>query len=182
MKYILTGILIEIILRVWNFFLRYEYLIDAELMGMLAKKENFIHAGWHNNTATYLPIFSTFFVKKYKYKTAALVSQSKDGDMASFIAGRFSIETVRGSSSKGAKAAFKKILKMAKNGKMPVFTPDGPRGPLHKIKQGTILTASITGLPVVTYCTYPKRYYEFPKSWDKHRFPKFENVIKLERN
>ncbi|MCX7999693.1 MAG: lysophospholipid acyltransferase family protein, partial [Leptospiraceae bacterium] len=111
------------------------------------------------------------WVPVHKLKVTPLVSHSKDGEYIYETFLRFGMESVRGSSSRGGAAGFRALLKTLKEGRVPIFTPDGPRGPLYKLQEGVVQIAQITGLPVVYFNSIYDRYYEF-KSWDKHRFPK----------
>ena len=82
------------------------------------------------------------------------------------------MQSVRGSTSKGGSTALRQILKAIKDGRVPIFTPDGPRGPAFKVQTGVIQMASLTKLPIITFYSKFDEYYEF-KSWDRQRFPKF---------
>ena len=82
------------------------------------------------------------------------------------------MQSVRGSTSKGGSTALRQILKAIKDGRVPIFTPDGPRGPAFNVQTGVIQMASLTKLPIITFYSKFDEYYEF-KSWDRQRFPKF---------
>lgn len=179
MKYALS-IIIFVILKFWNFFNKVEYILSPGFQKLLNEHKQFILTGWHNNITTFVPILSYLIIKKHKYVTSALVSKSKDGEIIQNVFDLFNISTVRGSSSKGGAAAFKELLRKINQGVIPTISPDGPRGPRYIAKKGVIQIAAHSGLPIIPLCTIPSKYYEFEKSWDQQRFPKFGSTIYIE--
>lgn len=173
MKYKIISYIVYFILRVWFFFIRdKEVFIPDETKKFLEKKSGFIFAGWHNQILSLTKHVAHFLQRDRKIILTPLVSFSKDGEFIYETFLRFKMESVRGSSSKGGSSAFRQLLKVLKEGKAPIFTPDGPRGPIYKVQQGVIQIASLTKLPIICFYSTFDSYYEF-KSWDKHRFPKF---------
>jgi len=177
MKNIVISYLGYFFLKLWSIAGRNKDIVASGFQELLQQKGQFILCGWHNNSITFAPNLERFIFKKHHYQPVAMVSKSKDGDIASLLLHRFHIQTVRGSSSKGGKEAFMQLLREAKNGKIPVITPDGPLGPAFQVKPGVIRAAIATGLPIVTYCTMPEKYKLFAKSWDQHRFPAFASRV-----
>ncbi len=173
MKYKIISYIVYLILRVWFFFVRNkEIIIPEETKKFLEKKSGFIFAGWHNQILSLTKHVAVFLQRDRKIILTPLVSHSKDGEFIYETFLRFKMESVRGSSSKGGSAAFRQLLKVIKAGRVPIFTPDGPRGPIYKVQAGVIQIASLTKLPIICFCSTFDSYHEF-KSWDKHRFPKF---------
>ncbi len=122
-----------------------------------------IYMFWHRNQ---IPLAAV----NAKKKAGVLISSSKDGEL---IAGPVSVlgyKPIRGSSTRGGSAALKKMLDYLKTGPVAI-TPDGPKGPLNKIKKGSILLALKSGCPVVPIAVDVKGEWLF-NSWDKFRFPK----------
>ncbi len=81
------------------------------------------------------------------------------------------MESVRGSRRRGGAGGLRALLKTIKEKRVPIFTPDGPRGPIYKLQPGVVQIASMTGVPILSFYSVFDRYHEF-KSWDRHRFPK----------
>jgi lysophospholipid acyltransferase (LPLAT)-like uncharacterized protein len=52
------------------------------------------------------------------------------------------------------------------------FTIDGPRGPRHKAKMGSVLLAKKTGFPILPFTIAAKRFWEVKNSWDRSQIPK----------
>lgn len=102
---------------------------------------------------------------------AALVSRSNDGDLLAGALERWGFLTVRGSSSRGGSAALREIVRHAREGRWIAITPDGPRGPRQKMKQGPIVAAQMTGLPILPVAAGTDRAWWFG-GWDRFLVPK----------
>ncbi len=173
MKEKILGLLIKIILSFWFFWIRKKIIIPEATNRLIDSGNPFILAGWHNQILSLTVHVSRYLQKKRGIKVTPLVSLSKDGNLTYETFYRFGMESVRGSTSKGGASGVRAILKTIKNGRVPIFTPDGPKGPLYVLQPGVTQTAAITGVPVVAFHCSFDRYYDFPRSWDKTKFPKF---------
>jgi len=63
--------------------------------------------------------------------------------------GRFGHESIRGSTTSGGAMALRAAVRALRGGKDVGFTPDGPRGPRHKVQMGVIQAARMSGAPIV---------------------------------
>ncbi len=99
-----------------------------------------------------------------------LISASKDGELIARVMRYFGQDAVRGSSSRGAKAAFKELVALAKEEVDLVITPDGPKGPRHELKDGVVQLARLSGRPVVPMAFVCSSGHRFA-SWDKFLLP-----------
>lgn len=135
--------------------------------------ESVIFAMWHDCLAFGPGIFKT------NKKTAALVSPHSDGRLISSIILKFNFGIVEGSSNKNSGPALKKIIQKLSTGSNIVITPDGPRGPRHKIKGSTTALArkyASNLIPVACSCTR----FILLKSWDRLVMPlPFSKIIVL---
>lgn len=128
-----------------------------------AKGEHVIISAWHDQ------LF--MLVNAYHGPGARiLISASKDGELISRTIQYFGLDSVRGSSSRGGRAAFRKMLDIAKHPLDLAITPDGPRGPRHKAKDGLVQLARISGRPVIPLAFACNRGHRF-KSWDRFLVP-----------
>lgn len=89
---------------------------------------------WHNRLALALIAFSRY---GRHLPLTGLVSSSRDGAILAQVMHAFGIETVRGSSSRRAVEATRELFAALQKGRNIVITPDGPRGPCYKMKEGT---------------------------------------------
>lgn len=99
-----------------------------------------------------------------------LISASRDGELIARTMSYLGQRAVRGSSSRGGSAAFKQLLRLAKEPYDLVLTPDGPRGPRHQLKQGVVQLARLSGRPVVPMALACSRGHRFA-SWDRFLLP-----------
>jgi lysophospholipid acyltransferase (LPLAT)-like uncharacterized protein len=117
---------------------------------------------------------SRLFAFSYMFKGlggVAMVSESRDGEMAVQIVKRQGNSTVRGSSTRGGIHALKKMISILKKGGGPgIITPDGPQGPRFRVQPGVILLAKKTGFPIVPV-TYSGDRIKIFHSWDRFILP-----------
>ncbi|MCK5036432.1 MAG: DUF374 domain-containing protein [Candidatus Sabulitectum sp.] len=99
-----------------------------------------------------------------------LISQSRDGSLASAICENMGFRTVRGSSSRGGVSAARELVNLLRSGEAVAVTPDGPKGPACVVKKGVSLIPKRAEVPVVPYGVSA-----FPavrlKSWDRFMIP-----------
>ena len=62
------------------------------------------------------------------------------------------------------------MARRLKEGGVLTFTPDGPRGPTHKVQPGVILMAEKSGAPIVPIGVSATRR-RLLKSWDSYMIP-----------
>ncbi len=106
-----------------------------------------------------------------------LVSPSKDGELIAGPAKLFGYKFARGSSGKKGISGTKKMIKFAKNNSLAI-TPDGPKGPSEKLKDGVLFLSYLTKLPILPTAVDASKEVVF-NSWDKFRLPKFFSKISI---
>ncbi len=129
----------------------------------LGNKENFpaVYFLWHRDL-----LVPAFFFRNRGYRV--LIGRHRDAEFISRISEKLGYRTLRGSSTRGATAAMRNIVKSLEEKQLVVITPDGPKGPPEKIKEGPLLAALKTGAPVIPVIVSYKRCYTFG-SWDRFR-------------
>ena len=110
-----------------------------------------------------------WFVNRDK-NFAGLTSKSKDGDLLAKVLKHWKYRVIRGSSSTGGDVALGIMVDYAKNNCSITITPDGPRGPRHKMKAGAVITAKKSGLPLILVGVGIKNNRPLG-SWDKFEIP-----------
>jgi lysophospholipid acyltransferase (LPLAT)-like uncharacterized protein len=124
----------------------------------------FIYAFWHQR--------QVFFTWSHRDVDAAvLVSRSKDGEMIAETMRLSRIAAVRGSSTRGGAAAAKEMVDILRSGKDVGITPDGPKGPARKVKDGVLRVAQLSGAPIVPISNALSRRLELAKAWDRYHVP-----------
>jgi len=96
----------------------------------------------------------------------AMVSEHRDGEMIALTIHRLGYKTIRGSSTRGGRQAFKQMLGALKSGHVCTIMPDGPRGPRHEFKVGALLLASRAQVPMLPM-TFAAQKPIIMKSWDR---------------
>ncbi len=133
------------------------------------ENRNYIVAFWHSS------MLIGWYLQKNK-KFAALVSQSKDGDILTSILEKWNFYVVRGSSNKGGHDALDYMIQLIKGNYNLAITPDGPTGPSYKMKPGAVIVSHRTQAPLILLGIRIKNKWQL-KSWDKFEIPKpFSNV------
>jgi len=120
-------------------------------------------AFWHGQM---LPVWKVFAKKK----SAAIVSTSKDGAILTSLLKKWGYDVARGSSSKNGSEALNILIDYAKQ-KHVLITPDGPKGPIRKMKAGAAVTAMRSGAPLVLIGVIIGKKKVFNRSWDKFELP-----------
>lgn len=118
---------------------------------------------WHGRMATAAPVFAGV-------NTVILVSMSGDGELADSLLKRLGYRTLRGSTSKYGVRALKSMRDMLQGGGAVAITPDGPRGPRHRVNRGAAFLARDSGLPILPFGFAASRALRL-NSWDRFLIP-----------
>lgn len=159
----LIAILGAIIIRGLFATLRVRHAHSGPVDALIGGHRNFIITFWHEHLLMMLH-------SRYRRPITVMSSRSRDGELAVRVYHWYGVETIRGSSSKGAAAALRGLIRKARDGRSIVFTPDGPRGPARQAKEGIILAAQVTGLHVVPVAFAAERNKRL-RSWDRMIVP-----------
>ena len=129
------------------------------------ENKNYIVAFWHGTM-----LYPWYLHGNPSF--AALTSKSRDGELLAKLLRHWNYKVIRGSSSSGGEIALGIMVDYAKNEYSLAITPDGPRGPAHKLKAGTVVTSKKTGIPIVlTGIGYKNK--KILSTWDKFEIPYF---------
>ncbi|MGE5429930.1 MAG: lysophospholipid acyltransferase family protein [Syntrophomonadaceae bacterium] len=138
---------------------------------LLGENKNFVVAFWHGS------MLVPWYISR-GMNFSALVSRSKDGTLLEKILKKWNYNVVRGSSNDGGSQAMKILLEAAASGRPVSITPDGPKGPYHKLKAGAVVVAKKAGIPLILLGVGVKKK-RILRSWDKFEIPKFFTSINL---
>jgi hypothetical protein len=106
-----------------------------------------------------------------RFKMAVLVSRSFDGELIARTIERLGFLTARGSSTRFGASGLLALARAVEGGHGAVFTADGPRGPVYKVKSGAVKLAQLTGYSIGIFYAHPERAWEL-RSWDHFLIPK----------
>jgi lysophospholipid acyltransferase (LPLAT)-like uncharacterized protein len=148
-----------LLVLMWGRATRIEVLHQHHLDRLLSKEQPFILCIWHGRIL--LPI--------YLHRTTglhAMVSTHRDGEMIARVLQKLGYRTVRGSSTRGGREAFHRMVNVLRNGGKGAIMPDGPRGPRHHFKPGAIKIAQRSGALLLPLTFAAERNITL-KSWDR---------------
>lgn len=131
---------------------------------MEATGQGFIYAFWHGRQ-----VFLVYLHQNDRLHT--IISRSQDGEIIAQVCRSFGLGAVRGSSSRGGTQAILEMKDLLEAGDRVAFTPDGPRGPFHRVQPGVLYLALKTGRPIVPVAYGAKRCWVFRGSWDEYVVP-----------
>ncbi len=131
---------------------------------LVAEGRNFVIVVWHNRLAMMPYAFGHM-----ADKITVVASDHRDGRLVVGGLGSFGFKAIllgNDTISKGTRDA----VRVLKRGEYIGFTPDGPRGPRGRAKQGAVVVASLAGVPIIPV-TYAQSRRKLLRSWDRFNFP-----------
>ncbi|MCD6432939.1 MAG: lysophospholipid acyltransferase family protein [Sulfurimonas sp.] len=136
-------------------------------------EEPTIFACWHGELLM-LPYLYSHYRKTPHAKV--LISSHFDGELISKTIKYFGLGTLAGSSNRNAARVLIQGIKTIKEGYDIGITPDGPKGPRHKVADGIIVMAQKTKAKIVLVEIKPTKYWQL-NSWDRFTIPKPFGVL-----
>lgn len=133
------------------------------LQGLNDSGYPFIAAFWHGRLALVAGV-------RREKPVHVMISRHADGEIIARIARAFNKPSVRGSTTRGGKQAFRELAELIKRGEDAAVTPDGPKGPCYVCQPGIIALARMTRapiLPVAGSAAWNRRI----RSWDRFMVP-----------
>jgi lysophospholipid acyltransferase (LPLAT)-like uncharacterized protein len=144
---------------------------------LILENKSFIYALWHDQ------LLLSPFTWQTKNRIEILISKHKDGDIIADLIKYHGFNSIRGSTNnpnkekeKNTISSIRKIIKTLKANVSIGITPDGPRGPRHKVSEGTINIARISNKKILPMALAYKEQWVL-NTWDKFIIPKPFNKI-----
>lgn len=155
---------VALLLRLLDRTLRYEVVIEP---GAQPAKPPALQVWcfWHRCLIPCACYFHT------EFRVTVLISRSFDGELIARTMERFGFLTARGSSSRAGGSGLLALARAVERGHAAVFTADGPRGPVYKVKPGAVKLAQLTGYPIGIFYAHPEKAWVL-RSWDRFLIPK----------
>lgn len=151
--------------RVWFGSCRVEVLNERLYQDYVLSDLPVVAGTWHRAALFFLYFFG-------KFQPMIMISQSKDGEMLAQYSAGFGVIPVRGSSSRGGRAALERMRQhLASGGKACATVLDGPRGPAFVAKKGMIVLAKLAEAPLLPVMWSATRTLTLKNSWDKTVLP-----------
>lgn len=155
------------LIRLIGFTLRMRVEDESGLIANHQSSTPIIFAFWHNRI-----FMMPYFYKRFlpSRRAVCLVSASQDGEMIARILNRFGLGSVRGSSSRRGKEAYRELAENLKRGWDVAITPDGPRGPRYQAHVGVVGLAAFSEYKLIPVSYDAAWKIEIP-SWDRFIIP-----------
>ena len=160
----LIGFLFYSITSLISRSIRWEYLVENEKSNIFNSHEEYIFCCWHNR------LFLGPHLLPRNRIINALHSSHSDGMVTSLAFKYLGMNVILGSSKKGGMQAFRKMVKCIKLGESVAITPDGPKGPKEKVKEGIIKLAQITETSIIPL-VWTTNKFKLINSWDNFVIP-----------
>lgn len=142
---------------------------EQHLAPLLESGERFIPCVWHQRQ-----VMAVAYLRRLARRgvvPGALVSPSKDGELAARVLPKLGVVAVRGSGRRSGALAMRDMYVAIKDQNLsPLIAPDGSTGPPHEFKPGAIMLARLSGSPVVPI-SYAASRGVFLNTWDKLLLP-----------
>jgi len=149
----------------WTFRLRVEN--EQKWMAHVHNGGSVLLCAWHQQFFSAIRHFQNY----RDLNPCIMISRSNDGAMIAGVAERTGWNTIRGSSSRGGKAALRSTITHLRKSRLAAHIVDGPRGPAGKVKAGVINMAHRTGAVIVPVYAFAEKGWYF-NSWDRFLLPR----------
>ena len=102
---------------------------------------------------------------------ALLISRHRDGGYLAELSERWGYRVVRGSSRRGGEAGLLGLVRYLRQGAEVALTPDGPRGPVERMKPGALAAAQHARAVVIAAGARTSSAW-WIRSWDRFCVPR----------
>ncbi len=144
--------------------IKWEYLVENQKSNIFNSDKKYIFCCWHNR------LFLGPHLLPRNRIINALQSSHSDGMITSVVFKHLGMNVILGSSKKGGMQAFRKMVKCIKLGESVAITPDGPKGPKEKVKEGIIKLAQMTDTSIIPL-VWATNKFKLINSWDSFVIP-----------
>ena len=160
----IIGFLFYFITKLISLSIRWEYFEQSKKSKIFDNRNKYIFCCWHNK------LFLGPHLLPRNRVINALQSSHSDGMITSLAFQYLGMNVILGSSKKGGMQAFRKMVKSLQLGESIAITPDGPKGPKEKVKDGIIKLAQMTNTPIIPL-VWATRKFKIINSWDNFVLP-----------
>ena len=145
--------------------------------GLFKKDESFIYSFWHDQ------LLMCPLTWQNRKPIRVLISKHRDGDIISKVISHLGFSAIRGSThksnktkNKGGLLSARKMIKSLQGDVCIGISPDGPKGPRHKVSDGIISIAKLSNAVIVPVGIGFKNKWKL-NTWDQFIIPKPFNEI-----
>ena len=117
---------------------------------LFKKNESFIYAFWHDQ------LLMCPLTWQSELEIKVLISKHRDGDIIAKLISNLGFKAIRGSThkagknkNKGGLLSARQMIKSLKKGISIGISPDGPKGPRHKVSDGILSISRLSNSPIL---------------------------------
>ena len=130
---------------------------------------------WHSRFV----LVSRYF-KKISLPVWAISSTHRDSEIMANILYKWGFQLIKGSSTRGWSNVLKSMIRLFENkNSIIAMTNDGPKGPPHIAKKGSVSLALKKNVQIIAVSGTASKYYSLP-SWDQTKIPKLFSTIHIQ--
>jgi lysophospholipid acyltransferase (LPLAT)-like uncharacterized protein len=165
----LIAPLIVLLFRALWFSYRFRVAGEERIRQLVESGQPLILSSWHESV--FVMAWYTMRLSKLGAKVTYLVSPSRDGDLVVRVLEVIGATVVRGSATRsGVKALHGLYRAIRRDGGSPLMLCDGPQGPVHHCKPGSILLGQLSGAHILPIGCWPSVALRL-RTWDRLYIP-----------
>lgn len=153
--------LISIYLRIVYHTSRWDHREADHLAPLVSTGEAFVIALWHNRV-----VMMPFAWREKNRPITIFTSDHRDGKLVAYSMGWFGFKTVFGSTKRTDMKTIRTIVRSLREGNLFGMTPDGPRGPRMRVKEGVVAMARMANVAIIPVAYSCERRLVM-NTWDK---------------
>lgn len=145
----------------------YRFRVSGEepVRELVADGQPLILTCWHESV--FMMAWYTLRLTRMGANVTYLVSPSRDGDLVVRVLDVIGANVVRGSATRsGVKALHGIYRAIRRDNGSPLILSDGPQGPAHCCKAGSILLGRLSGAKILPIGSWPQRSFRL-RTWDR---------------
>lgn len=149
----------------------YLFTLRIEIIDLRREKEDesTVYTLWHDSLLA-LPLLKNIISNNSTKDVHILISKSKDGDIPSLLTEKYERFHAYRVAHNARSAALRSAVNLLNSGSNIVITPDGPKGPRHKVKLGSWYAAKHSNASITPLSVTWEKSIQL-KSWDKFFIP-----------
>ncbi|MCG8621664.1 MAG: DUF374 domain-containing protein [Proteobacteria bacterium] len=160
----ITGIIAAIYVMLLLRSIRWQRLRGAGLTGEVKVGRAAIIINWHSRILAFPAVFPR------KYNRHYIMSPSRDGRTAAWLAYFTGVKRITGSSTSGGANAMLAMRRRLAQGDIVAINPDGPRGPARQASASLLRLALASGADLIPFAWSASPCHRF-RSWDRTMLP-----------
>ncbi len=161
---VLAPIVVVVFRALWA---SYRFRVSGEepVRQLVDEGEPLILTCWHESV--FVMAWYTQRLTRMGANVTYLVSPSRDGDLVVRVLDVIGANVVRGSATRSGVQALHGIYRSIKrdNGS-PLILSDGPHGPVHHCKAGSVILGRLSGARILPIGSWPRRSIRL-RTWDR---------------